>query len=409
MRRHHPLISFTSFFALSCLLLTATPMHAQTETVLYSFTGAGDGSQPEEVILDQNDNLYGTTIYGGLGACLGGCGVVFEASLTGTEKVLHSFSRPPSFAPPANWEAGGTTPFDGLVLDHQGNLYGVTLNGGFGYGTVFKITPAGQAVTLHSFTGPPSDGAIPEGALILDAQGNLYGTTASGGSCGGSGCGTVFELTSNGTEKILHSFAGPPSDGWYPGGFLTFDAQGDLYGVTNYGGSNPCEAGCGVVFKVTPAGTENVLYNFTGGVDGSGPSGRLVFDKQGNMYGTAEEGGSYTCSYGCGTIFKLNPSNTLEVLYSFTSNSPNGFYPVNGVIFEAAGNLYGTTYGNHGTAFELSPNEMLTTLYGFCAQMACTDGSNPTGGLAMDGQGNLYGATDLGGAEDVGTIFKLTP
>lgn len=420
--------------AILLLPFVAVPSaRAQTLTTLYRFTGyPNDGSLPSAgLTMDAQANLYGTTQWGGAGLCkngIPGCGTVFKLTPNGTETLLYSFSthRPPS----APRLADGAWPMAGLILDAQGNLYGTTdtgLDGSSILGIVFKLAPNGAEKVLHYFTGYPQDGAMPQAAFITDAQGNLYGTTAGGGPYLSS-AGTVFKLSQKGIETQLYSFLGPP-DGWSPVAGLVMDAQGNLYGTTVAGGTYWYAGGnnCGTVFKVTPDGTETVLYNFTGGADGDSPRAGLLLDAQGNLYGTTQEGGAY----GGGTVFKLTPSGEQTVLYSFCSQAycTDGAGPVAGLIADAQGNLYGTTSGGggncfsssacQGTVFKLDPSGAETVLYRFCAQSNCADGSNPLAGLIMDAQGNLYGTTANGGNMNAncayggsnfgcGTVFKLT-
>ena len=201
-----------------------------------------------------------------------------------------------------------------------------------------------QSITvLHSFTNSP-DGALPFAGLLRDAAGNLYGTTGSGGIFG---FGTVFKLDSSGNETVLHSFAGG-GDGQQPSGDLIRDAAGNLYGTTLLGGgvfSNNCFGSCGTVFKLDPSGNETVLHTFAGGGDGRQPNGNLIMDAAGNLYGTTGSGGSATCpvTLGCGTVFKLDTSGILTLLHSFTGSPGDGESPVGGLIMDKAGNLYGTT------------------------------------------------------------------
>jgi len=271
------------------------------ETVLYRFSGGADGRYPAAALVrDAQGNLYGTTKEGGDLSCdltNDGCGTVFRVEVTpnGTETVLYTFTG----------GADGGYPVAALVRDEQGNLYGTTEVGGlYGQGTVFMLTPTGTETVLYNFSGP--DGAAPMGGLIRDAQGNFYGTTEVGGLYGQ---GTVFMLTPTGTETVLYTFTGG-ADGGYPVAALVRDEQGNLYGTTDVGGNSPCfpTGGCGTVFKVSPAGIETVLYAFTGGTDGQNPSGSLILDSQGNLYGTTNLGGDLSCnSYGCGTVFEVIP------------------------------------------------------------------------------------------------------
>ena len=330
-----------------------------TLNVLHSFTGS-DGEEPfAGLIADAAGNLYGTTDSGGAPMSCNittGCGTVFQLDTSGILTVLHSFT---------NYD--GNHPDAGLIADAAGNLYGTTLSGGDGgYGTVFQLDPSGTLTVLYSFTGG-SDGQRPVTGLLADAAGNLYGTAHSGGD---GRYGTVFRLDPSGTLTVLHSFTGG-SDGGTPGAGLLADEAGNLYGTTSAGGDRTnCAAqfidGCGTVFQLDPSGTLIVLYNFTGGSDGGNPDTALIADAAGNLYGTTQNGGApESCNRpaGCGTVFQLTPSGALNGLHIFTGS--DGAYPITVLLADAAGNLYGTTYGGGagtgcigggacGTVFELT-------------------------------------------------------
>jgi uncharacterized repeat protein (TIGR03803 family) len=304
-----------------------------------------------------------------------------------------------------------------LVMDSAGNIYGTTVQGGkFGGGTVFELSPSGTGWThtvLYSFTGG-TDGAEPYKGVTLDSHGNLYGSAVAGGSgsCDG-GCGVVYKLTNSGgtwTQTVIHSFTGG-SDGAGPGNGLTFDPHGNLYGMTPTGGA----FGFGTIYQLKPQtnGTWkfNVIHAFTGGADGSSASaGRLILDHAGNLYGVATVGGAN----GFGVAFELTHSQTgwtLLPLYAF-QDQPDGALPYGGLIFDKAGNLYGTTYyagvNDVGTAYKLTHANGAwteTVLYSF---KGGTDGSSPISPLVSDKAGNLYGTTSDGGANCAcGVIFKL--
>ncbi len=352
--------------------LTPTAGGGWTEKVLHNFSNNGsDGFWPTGgLVFDAAGNLYGTTYVGGGYYCYGGykCGTVFELTRTTggdwTEKVLHSFNGTDGF-----YASGG------LAFDAAGNLYGTTYGGGtYGDGTVFELTPNSHVAdggwtekVLHSFNHHGTDGVYPYAGLIIDAVGNLYGTTVYGGTydCYPDYCGgTVFELTPTAgggwREKGLHNF-GNGTDGAYASGGLAFDAAGNLYGTTYGGGTY----GDGTVFELTPNShvadggwTEKVLHNFNNDrTDGVDPNGGLIIDAAGNLYGMTYMGGSY----GYGTVFELTPGAggdwTEEVLHSFNNNGKDGVDPYAGLIFDSAGNLYGTTSGggsySHGTVFEI--------------------------------------------------------
>jgi len=405
-----------------------TDASAQTLATLYSFPGfPGDGAEPQGgLIADAAGNLYGTAFGGGIG---NGYGAIFKLTPTGTETVLHAFNG-----------VDGAGPDGRLIADAAGNLYGTTTYGGLNFGTVFKLTlnPDGtySHSILHNFAGSPSDGAAPHG-LLADAAGNLFVATTAGGpsDCGGTGCGMVIRLTPNldgtYTESVLHTFtADNPvpagfggSDGQYPFGNLVADGAGNLYGTTYYGGGSDCDGyGCGTVFKLTASldGTysESVVYSFIGGRDGAAPAARLLADAGGNLYGTTTQGGDdHECLTGCGTVFKLTPNldgtYSETVIHRFTGGS-DGESPYSGLIADAVGNLYGTAYSGGvfvpgcfrtcGTVFTLSPPGTFAVLHSFNFD----DGGNPIADLMADAAGNLYGTTTRGGANNWGTVFKLT-
>jgi uncharacterized repeat protein (TIGR03803 family) len=402
---------------------------AATEKVLYSFgLTFPDAYNPEGgLVFDAAGNLYGTTIDGGND---GGFGSVYELSPSDggwTETILFSFCT--------NCTAG-SSPIGGLVIDGEGNLYGTTFHGGNngcggGCGVVYELSPGAGNWTetvIYAFSGG-SDGAIPIAGLVLDTAGNLYGTTLYGGTgkCPNTGfapgCGVAFQLTKNPagdwTETVLHSFQGE-KDGDSPSARLTLDGAGNVYGTTAGNGPNDP----GTVFRLVHAKTdkwnETVLYRFTGAADGNSPEADVVLDKEGSVYGTTRYGGSGKCSAygysGCGTVFKLQHSKTAwteTVLHSF-SGGKNGEDPAAGLVFNAKGDLYGTTAegGNGcGTVFKLTPasggkwnDEMLHRF-----ECSIADGSFPLGDLILDGAGNIYSADQYGGAYDWGTVFEVTP
>ena len=371
---------------LSVLFVGATrSARAQTESVLYTFTGPTDGAYSVAgLVRDTQGNLYGTTYQGGGTGCNNlGCGTVFELTPSGTLKVLYTF----------NGKADGATPLSGLILDKAGNLYGTTGYGGTsGDGTVFEITAAGNHKVLHSFTG--IDGAVPSAGLLRDGAGNLYGTT----QYGGANYGTVFKIAPTGAETVLYSFTGGV-DGGAPLGSLVL-WNGNLYGTTADGGA----FGQGTVFEVTKKGAEKVLYSFSGGADGGGPFAGLVLDSVGSLYGTTLGGGGS----GSGTVFEVTQTGAETVLYSFTGGADGGS-PVARLVRDAKGNLYGTTTTGgasfNGTVFELSATGMETVLHSFTRG---SDGAHPESGLLRAG-GSLYGTTFYGGPNDRGTVFKVIP
>ena len=334
------------------------------ETVLHSFTGGADGATPRAgLVLDSSGNLYGTALQGGPPCGPFTCGVVFKIDSTGNYRVLHGFTG-----------ADGENPEAGLLRDSAGNLYGTTSAGGFGHGVVFKLDATTDKETLlYTFTGA-ADGAQPLAGLLPDSAGDLYGTTQTGGdfsTCTADGCGVVFKLDpTTGKETVLHTFTGG-ADGRYPQGDLIRDSAGSLYGITSAGGA-PCilGQGCGVVFKLDPtSGQETVLYTFTGGADGGEPTkASLLMDDVGILYGTTALGGaSGGCgALGCGVVFRLDPTTGEEnVLYAFTGGADGG-QPTAGLIQDSAGNFYGTAStagvsGNCGigcgVVFKLTPTQ----------------------------------------------------
>jgi uncharacterized repeat protein (TIGR03803 family) len=393
MRR--PVSTLKAFYALLVVAITlgsATlqPAQAQTEKILHSFNSNGtDGTRPlADLILDTKGNLYGTTSSGGSGDK----GTVFKLTSSGSETILHNFD---------NNGTDGVGPEAGLVRDTEGNLYGTTGTGGtYNEGTVFEVTATGTETILHSFDENGTDGAYPAANLVRDAEGNLYATTVSGGIY--TYYGTVFELAQSGTETVLHSF-GAGSDGSVPLVGLVRDTKGNLYGTTYEGGAY----GLGTVFEVTSSGTETILHSFNNnGLDGYFPSAALVLDGKGNLYGTTHVGGTY----GYGAVFELTPSGTETILHNFDNNGIDGYGPDGGLVMDTKGNLYGTTeYGGaytFGTVFELTPSRTETVLHSFGSG---SDGRNPVAGLVRDTQGNLYGTTEKGGTHGGGTVFEVKP
>ncbi len=369
---------------------------AGTYSLLYSFHCGPDGANPQAgLVRDSSGNLYGTTNSGGQYDY----GTVFEMTPDGIEIQLHSFEGPP---------AGGANAFyGGLTLDTAGNVYGTAEYGGsYYYGTVFKVTPTHQFSVLYSFTGG-SDGGYPYGGMARDSDGNLYGTAIDGGAYG---YGVVFKLTIRGTENVLHSFEYSSTDGAYPASNITLDPSGNLYGTTEEGGAS----GLGTVFEVTASGTESELHSFKGGLtDGSGPyGGGLLRDPSGSLYGVTEGGGK-----GYGVVFKLTPEGTEGVLHEFNGTT-DGQVPIDGLAMDAAGNLYGTTQtGGTGTGcggsrcgvlFELTTTGKEIVLHDFNGSSS-RDGSFPYGGVVRDSSGNLYGTLSTGGAYGCGAVFKYTP
>jgi uncharacterized repeat protein (TIGR03803 family) len=396
------------------LLITGTWAAAQ-EKVLHNFNSNGSAAffPYAGLVSDAAGNLYGTTFYGGPD----NYGTVFELMPTTgggwTEKTLHSFTGTDGFFPEAN-----------LIVDTAGNLYGtISAGSARGGGTAFELTPkTGGGWTeeiLHNF-GNGKDGSSPGAGLIMDTSGNLYGTTRLGG---GHSVGTVFELTprvgGGWVEKTLHSFNNNGTDGYTPLAGLIMDASGNLYGTTYLGGIYGSSNAGGTVFELTPAAggtwTETVLHSFNNGTDGAQPEAGLILDAAGDLYGTTLQGGVY----GYGTVFELTPglsgSWSESVLHDFSNGSGgDGAYPVAGLVFDTQGNLYGTTQQGGpfkwGVVFKLAPatggSWTETVLHAFGNGK---DAQRPQGTLIFGASGNLYGATEEGGAYGEGTVFEITP
>jgi len=387
----------TATLVLCVLGISAIPSaQAQTYQVLFQFRAGVDGSGPYAgLVSDLAGNLYGTTNVDGAFAS----GVVFKLSPAGKETVLHSFS---------GTSGDGEYPFDGLVRDAAGNLYGTTANGGvyggacggFGCGIVFKVDKTGKETVLYAFNGNP-DGTGPYGRLFRDAAGNLYGTTLNGGTFG---AGTVFRVDKTGKETVLYSF-NPNNglDGFLPYGGLARDSAGNLYGTQGAGG----KFGSGTVFKVDTTGAETVLYSFgTQSGDGIFSTGDLIRDTAGNLYGTTQQGGAS----GLGTVFKVDKNGNATVLHSFAGGTADGELPfLSGLLRDAKGNLYGVTSegGAHsfGMVYKLDSTGKETVLHSFTGK----DGKIPYGDLILGKTGNLYGTTYGGGAYGGGVVFRITP
>jgi uncharacterized repeat protein (TIGR03803 family) len=416
--------------AVAILLMVAAsqPALAQTLTELHDFLGTEGANPTAGVTMDAAGNLYGTTQYGGTG----GYGEVFKLVHRGSAWILNPLYNFPSY------QSGddGAEPYAGVTVGPDGNLYGTTIFGGGSarFGTVFKLSPPASVcrstlcpwteTVLYRFTGG-SDGAVPYGPVVFDSAGNLYGTTVSGGasSCfSGQGCGVVFKLTRSGsgwTETVLHTFLDAP-DGSNPGSGLVFDQAGNLYGTTGNGGTGSC----GTVFQLMPSGsgwTENVLHSFDSSGDGCNPAGGLIVDHTGNLYGTTVFSPG---NNGNGTVFELTSSGG-QWTYTFLSNILEQYFGITGpfgpLAMDATGNLYGTTFGSGnaygsgfceygcGTVFKLTPSAggwSFNLVYEFTGDV---DGAQPTAGVILDRDGNLYGTASSAGAGGYGTVFEITP
>ncbi len=393
------------------------PAQAQTYTILHEFTGGFDGDSPEAgLTIDRSGNLEGTDFSGGLADQ----GTVFKLVHSGsswTVSPLYSF-------------VGGTDgahPQARVIVGPDGNLYGTTYSGGTGNclefpgcGVVFKLSPPPtfcrsvqcpwNETVLYRFPGGPAGGNPGLGDLLFDSQGNIYGTTESGGEMG---LGTVYELTpSNGTwvETVLHRFSGG-TDGAVPEAGVIMDSAGNLYGTTVGGGLGQS----GTVFELSPSGsgwTEQILHSFQSQTDGDYLTAGVIFDRSGNLYGAAQGGGPT----GGGTVFELTPSGgswTFAVLYSFANLGNGGDGPYSSLIMDQTGSLYDTTPGwndggNAGTIFKLTPSGGGWT-YTLLHQFDFNDGYFPVGGVTLDASGNLYGTTSGGGTAGPGVAWEFTP
>ncbi|HEV3092512.1 MAG TPA: choice-of-anchor tandem repeat GloVer-containing protein [Candidatus Cybelea sp.] len=370
----------------SSLMATAARSRPQVAySTLYSFKGGDDGAEPTAPLINVGGTLYGTTQEGGNG-CSGGCGTVFSIRPSGSEKVLHSFGG----------SGDGSKPV-ACLTDAAGVLYGTTqhASNGAGFGTVFRVSTGGSEHALHKFLGYPKDGSAPLAGLT-ELGGTLYGTTFYGGA---SRKGTVYSITTSGTEKPIYSFAGSP-DGELPAAALV-RVNGTLYGTTEHGGYSKDD---GTVFSISASGTENVIYRFHGyPKDGAHPVAGLVYFN-GMLYGTTRDDGAN----GYGTVFSITPSGTESVIYSFPG-SVYGAWPIAGLTV-VNGILYGsaTSGGSHedGTIFSVTTSGKARVLHSFAG--GTSDGEHPDGGLVYLG-GKLYGTTAGAGANNFGTVFSLTP
>jgi uncharacterized repeat protein (TIGR03803 family) len=393
---------------------------AQTLTTLYNFTGGVDGAAPLSGLVNIGGNLYGTAGWGGIqgsncNITTGygtGCGTVFELKQsTGgwSFQLLYSFTG----------GSDGNAPFGTLAKDGRGNLYGTASWGGtqnsmcnynFGYGlgcgTVYKLTPSTTGWSfsvVYSFSGIP-DGANPDfESLAFDAQGNAYGTTEFGGNCCNAGTGTVFKIAPDNSESILHSFQAGTTDGSMPFGGVVSDKDGNLHGTTYWSGAS----GTGTVFRVTAAGQETILHNFAGSSDGGFPRAGLIA-AQSLAYGTTYYGGPT----GNGTVFQVAQDGAETILHDFCSSPgcEDGRSPYGALIRDANGNLFGTTFiggvNGYGVVFELSPSGgqwSETVLHSF----NFSDGAWPYSRLLLY-KNVLYGTTAGGGTDNHGTVFTLT-
>jgi uncharacterized repeat protein (TIGR03803 family) len=374
-----------------CLIAAYTSL-AQTESILYSTTlyEEPDGS----VIMDSQGNLYGTAGSNGID----NKGEVFKLTPPAqpggewTPTILHVFEGQPD----------GEYPSGSLVLDNQGNLFGIAAAGGVqGGGVIYEITAAGEEKIFYDFRLTKNSAHDPSGGLVRDSEGNFYGVTSVGGT---ANQGTVYRVTAAGVETVLYSFQGG-SDGYTPLGQLILDSKSNLYGTTWKGGPY----GAGTAFKLTPAGVKTILHSFAANsTDGQYPYAGLVMDSKSNLYGTTGYGGAN--SYGA--VFAITEAGTEKILYSFKGGEYDGQLPEASLILDSHGNLYGTTsvnpnaIGPFGTVFEITPAGKEIMLHKFTNT---PDGYDPVANVIMDGLGNLYGTTAEGGTAGGGTVFEVTP
>lgn len=417
----------------------AQSTQAQTYTILHAFAAGTDGADPNPIIQDAQGNIYGATKFGGITTCGNDtCGTVFKIDSAGNETVLYRF------------EGGGNGygPFAGLARDAKGNLYGTTQGNGFvgGASVVFKVDPNGHETVLHVANG--GDACCLDSPVAIDAKGNIYGMSPYGGepNCNLAqnklGCGTLFEITASGKFKVLHVFKG--KDGIQPEGGVVLDAQGSLYGTAVWGGNLKCYypgwgesggEGCGTIYKLEPSGKFTVLHTFTGPHDGSYPLG-LIIDSAGNLYGIADSGGDIikhtNWEYGLGTVFKVDTSGKFSVLFTFSpcTQPPctmgqvrNSLYASH-LVKDSKGNLYGIEEVNNcalggGCVFRIDTKGRITDLYDFTEDQSGDPSFYDAMGLILGSHGDFYGSTPFGGSAEpecfenigapCGSVFHLVP
>lgn len=388
----------------------AGPSPAAGFKMLYAFRGTPDGAKPLAGLVALNGTLYGTTLNGssnycssscGGNLCYLGCGTVFSVDASGTERVVYNFKGNFGSAHDGSW------PFDGLTV-LNGKLYGTTSSAGANSdGTVFTVSTGGTESVVYSFAGG-DDGQGPEAALTADSADKLYGTTVYGGGsgCGGAGCGTVFSVTTAGKESVIYRFQGG-TDGERAYASVTVLGR-KLYGATLEGGSGCGSTGCGTIFELSKRGKKRVLHTFSGASDGTYPNGLIAVN--GVLYGTTEGGGTRNS----GTFFSITPAGTLTTLYNF-QDIPDGNLPGANLIY-SGGRFYGTTVGGgtagDGTVFKVTKTGTEKVLYSFTGG---SDGSDPQGPVYLFND-KLYSTTTAGGVTGAGcastgcgTIFKLRP
>jgi uncharacterized repeat protein (TIGR03803 family) len=415
MKKPHMLVSTLLAVA---LFANATPLaKAQVYTVLHTFTGSPDGTNPSPLIRDAEGNLYGTAQAGGSdNNCVFGCGMVYKIDAAGNQTVLYDFAG----------GNNGAYPIAALARDESGNLYGTTQgNGSFNLSVIFRLTPEGQET---SFNLPPSIGSL-DSPVTVDAKGNLYGMEPYGGTpnCGWEfhdlGCGALFVMRPNVKFTIIHNFTG--TDGMFPESGLVRDTKGNLYGAAVFGGIRSCRAvgngrdnspGCGTIFKVDVHGKYTVLHTFSNHEDGAGPLG-LIIDSEDNLYGVATGGGNHEGNpYGYGTIFKLDTkTGVFSVVFTRPPNLlGSGAYFANLLARDSRGNLYGADQfggaNNTGCLFRIDTQGNYADLFDFQEQVAGfnEDGFFPMG-IVLGSADDVYGSMMMGGFSGFGTVFHITP
>ncbi len=375
-------------WAASALLL-----HAQTFTVLHSFSGP-DGSEISAPMIQGIDgNFYGSTASGGPGLCKSGCGTIFKITPTGTLTTLHKFNV-----------SDGEDPVGPLVQTNSGIFYGTTAIGGSngssclfkepGCGTVFKMTAGGALTSLYSFSG--LDGSVPLG-LIQGLNGDFYGATAGGGTGGAGGAGTFFQITPTGTLTTLVNF--DVTNGYTPVQGVVMGANGSFYGATQSGGAD-----YGTIYNVTPTGKLTTVFIFSSGgccSTGSDPQSGPILGSNGELYGTTQEGGP-----GTGEAYNVKLDGALN-----WTVAGSGAYMQGGLVQATDGNFYGTTVEGgstgEGSIFQVTPSGTLTTLYSFCSLTDCADGVTPSISLVQGTDGKFYGSTGSGGSGGGGATFSF--
>ncbi len=398
--------NFARLIAIAFLVcgVAAISLSAQTVTTLATFNSTNGANPSNAVVQGLDGNFYGTAPSGGTNSG----GVIYKVTPSGASSTVYQFCSKANCA-------DGKGPQGSLVLANDGNFYGTTTQGGANQeGTVFKLTSAGKITTLYNFCSVSpncADGSLPLAGLIQGTDGNLYGVTETGGS---AGFGTIFEITRAGKLTTLFSFCSSENCGTFPYTTLVQTNNGNLYGLTPTGGTGDW----GVAFEITPKGKESTVNTF--GSDGLIPHSGLIQAVNGLLYGTTEIGGVG----GDGTIFSMTPSGTVTTLYNFCSqaNCTDGENPNGGPIQATDGNLYGSAGAGGddmtdcgtgcGTLYKVTAAGAFTRLYSFCSQSNCADGSGPSGNLLQATDGIFYGTTGFGGNNacnnGCGTVFSLS-